>query len=134
MLNGGEKADGDLPNEGMIKEEEDDLDSDSEAEKGTSNPKGVVVMNGSSITEADILGLVRSEYLPIKGIVALSNFRYRVQLNTFKHERRKFSRNSNDLLEVSVLNSRFNIQLLYSEMVFVVFVDFRNLLVDFRRP
>ena len=74
-------------------------DSDSEVEKGTK--LGGKRLKGSTIMEIDIIGLVTSEYLPIKGIVALSNFRYRVQLNTFKYTRKKFSRNSTDLMEVN---------------------------------
>lgn len=104
MLASGDKTDVAGFEEGAIKNEDDD-DSDSEVEKMPVGFKGSL-LTGSSITEADIIDLIKSEYLPIKGIVALSNFRYRVQLNTFKHERRKFSRNSNDLMEVS--NSKYN--------------------------
>jgi hypothetical protein len=43
-----------------------------------------------------------SELVPLKGIDVLSNGRYRVQLNTFMNGRKKFSRNSTDLYEVSV--------------------------------
>lgn len=81
---------------------DDDGDSDSEAEK-VGTKVGGKLLKGSTIMEIDIVGLVTSEYLPIKGIVALSNFRYRVQLNTFKYTRKKFSRNSIDLIEVSIV-------------------------------
>jgi hypothetical protein len=43
----------------------------------------------------------KSGYLALKGVVALTNTRYRVQLNAFKHEKKKFSRNTSDLNEVS---------------------------------
>jgi hypothetical protein len=39
--------------------------------------------------------------VPLKGIDVLANGRYRVQLNTFMNGRKKFSRNSTDLYEVS---------------------------------
>jgi hypothetical protein len=42
----------------------------------------------------------KSGYLALKGVVALTNTRFRVQLNAFKHERKKFSRNTCDLNEV----------------------------------
>ena len=40
-----------------------------------------------------------SVLVALKGIDVLANGRYRVQLNTFLHGRRKFSRNSTDLYE-----------------------------------
>ena len=41
-----------------------------------------------------------SVLVPLKGIDVLANGRYRVQLNTFMHGCKKFSRNSTDLYEV----------------------------------
>eukprot|EP00981_Chlorochromonas_danica_P010640 scaffold3296_cov159-Ochromonas_danica.AAC.7 len=38
-------------------------------------------------------------YISLKGVDVLSNYRYRVQLNTFQSQKRKFSRNSNDIYE-----------------------------------
>ena len=46
--------------------------------------------------------LFHTELVPLKGIDVLSNGRYRVQLNTFMSGRKKFSRNSTNLYEVSL--------------------------------
>lgn len=40
-----------------------------------------------------------SDPLSVKGVVALAPSRFRVQLNAFQNERRKFSRNCSDLHE-----------------------------------
>lgn len=46
-------------------------------------------------------------YISLKGVDVLSNYRYRVQLNTFQSQKRKFSRNSNDIYEVELLRMSF---------------------------
>jgi hypothetical protein len=43
----------------------------------------------------------KSGYMALKGVVSLSNTRFRVQLNAFKNEKKKFSRNASDLNEVT---------------------------------
>lgn len=76
-------------------------------ESGEGNPAADQNNNGSSkmlfdphnFDENDP-AIRKSGYLALKGVVALTNTRYRVQLNAFKHEKRKFSRNTSDLNEV----------------------------------
>lgn len=55
-----------------------------------------------AVTPAPIMSPTESEayYISLKGVDVLSNHRYRVQLNTFQSQKRKFSRNSSDLHEV----------------------------------
>lgn len=66
-----------------------------------------------------------SELVPLKGIDVLSNGRYRVQLNTFMNGRKKFSRNSTDLYEVSKCPGRLcSFFLLFTCFVFVSSLTF----------
>jgi hypothetical protein len=70
----------------------------------------------------------KSGYLALKGVVALTNTRYRVQLNAFKHEKKKFSRNTSDLNEVSEM-IRFSFSLLFKSICFFLskgVVDLRS--------
>ena len=94
-----------------VLDDENDGSSDSELDdevKKFSSSKLNFHSVGSTITDIDIEGLIKSDPLPIKGIVSLANFRYRIQLNTFQQTRKKFSRNSTDLDEVSHYYPRFS--------------------------
>lgn len=62
----------------------------------------------------------KSGYLALKGVVALTNTRYRVQLNAFKHEKKKFSRNTSDLNEVCIFHPFLIFILTWSLLIGVV--------------
>ena len=99
-------------------DDEDDDSSDSETIEIARATKKKDI--GSTITNIDIEDLIKSEYLPIKGIVALANFRYRVQLNTFQHKGKKFSRNSADLFEVRMKTPVYKIDNVLILFIFVL--------------
>jgi hypothetical protein len=68
---------------------------------GTSDikPSRLIDKKDFIICEEDVVGLQRTASLPLKGLVPLNNFRFRVQVNSFMSERRKFSRNCTNIIE-----------------------------------
>jgi hypothetical protein len=73
--------------------------------RGGGSKRGQLLIN-----QAKVLRI--SEPLSMKGVVSLSPVRYRVQLNAFQNEKRKFSRNCSDFYEAAWI---FEITLLISD-------------------
>ena len=72
-----------------------DVDNGSSGASDSHNGKGRILLSVSLLTA-------------LKGLDVLATSRYRVQLNTFLTEKKKFSRNSGDLYEVRVTRNITN--------------------------